>query len=76
MWITSEEQKMRRTFYELLESQNINITEEYIQSLSNNELENWYDKADDMALAVIIASVCVPVQDELAELKKNYKWKT
>lgn len=50
--------------------------QEYTQSLNDADLEKWYDKAYDMALAVIIATTCVPVQCELAELKKNFKWKT
>lgn len=50
--------------------------QEYTQSLKDDELENWYDKAYDLAIAVIIATECLPVQEELSELKKNYKWKT
>ena len=50
--------------------------QEYIKNLNDSELEAWYDKAYDLAIAVIIASECSPVQDEISELKKKYKWKT
>lgn len=49
--------------------------QEYTKTLNDAELEKWYDRAYDMAVAVIIAKECLPVQNELSELKKNYKWK-
>jgi hypothetical protein len=50
--------------------------QEYTQALSDTEVEKWYDRAYDMALAVIITTACVPVQNELTELKNTYKWKS
>ncbi len=51
-------------------------TQEYTKSLNGSELEKWYDKAYDLAIAVIIAAECSSIHDELGELKKNYTWKT
>ena len=50
--------------------------QEYTKNLSNKDLEKWYDKAYDLALAVIIAKECYSTQNELNDLKKNYVWKT
>ena len=50
--------------------------QDYTQTLKDDELEKWYDKAYDLAIAVIITAECLPVQNEIGELKKNYKWKT
>ncbi len=50
--------------------------QEYITKLNTSELEEWYDKAYEIALAVIIMNNHVKVESELTELKSNYKWKT
>ncbi len=50
--------------------------QEYTQTLNDDEMEKWYDRAYDLAIATIIAKECLAVQDELKELKNNYKWKT
>lgn len=50
--------------------------QDYTKTLDDAELEKWYDKAYDLAIAVIIATECLSTQTELAELKRNYKWKT
>lgn len=47
---------------------------EYIKIVSDDELEQWYDKAYDMAITTILLSNNISVADELAELKKKYKW--
>ena len=50
--------------------------QDYIKSLSNSELEKWYDSAYDMSLAVVITKECKTVQNEITKLKKDYKWNT
>ena len=49
--------------------------QEYIVSLSNSQLEEWYDKIYATAIIYILAQENVPVHNELDELKKKYKWK-
>ena len=51
-------------------------SQEYITKLNVSELEEWYDKAYEIALAVIIINNHLKVESKLAELKSNYKWKT
>lgn len=50
--------------------------QEYIKSLSNENLEKWYDRAYDMEIAVIINKECIPIQNEITKLKREYKWNT
>ena len=51
-------------------------SQEYIENIDDSELETWYDKAYDLALAVIITYECRKSQDQLSELKRTYHWKT
>ncbi len=50
--------------------------QDYVLTLSNEELEDWYDKAYEMAISVIIINDHLPTESKLAELKRNYHWKT
>ena len=50
--------------------------QDYIISCSDKELEGWYDKAYNMLVAVIIINEHISVQQELAEIKSKYKWKS
>lgn len=50
--------------------------QDYIINLSDNELEEWYDKAYEIALSVIIINDCLTIGAELSELKTKYTWRT
>lgn len=50
--------------------------QEYIVSLKDSELEDWYDKAYNMILAAIIVSEQIDINSELSEIKRNYRWVT
>lgn len=50
--------------------------QEYIQKINDPDLENWYDKVYNTALAVIIINEQIDIDAELAALKSTYKWKT
>lgn len=49
--------------------------QEYIKTLSDTELEKWYDRAYDMMIAVILINEHIPVQEEIKELKGKYTWR-
>lgn len=49
--------------------------QEYIQKISNTDLEEWYDKAYNTALAVIISEKQIDISTDLSTLKNTYKWK-
>lgn len=49
--------------------------QEYILSCSEEQLEAWYDRAYNMAVAVIIINEHIPVETEIANLKRDYNWK-
>lgn len=49
--------------------------QEYIVSLSDDELENWYDKVYNTLLSIIIINEQIDIDNELNYLKQNYKWK-
>ncbi len=49
--------------------------QDYIVSLSDELLEEWYDKAYNTLLSVIIASEEIDISKELNVLKKEYNWK-
>lgn len=50
--------------------------QDYIKTLSDNELEEWYDHAYELMLSVIIINDYLAVGKELADLKTKYNWKT
>lgn len=50
--------------------------QEYIQEIGDADLEAWYDKIYNTALAVIIINEQIGIDGELSELKKSYTWKT
>ncbi len=49
--------------------------QEYIQKISDEELEKWYDRAYEVALAVIVINECLTTQTDLMDLKNKYHWK-
>lgn len=49
--------------------------QEYIVSLNDNQLEEWYDKIYSTAIMYILAQENLPIHKELDELKRNYTWK-
>ena len=49
--------------------------QEYIKTLSDVELEKWYDRAYDMMIAVILINEHIPAQEEIKELKVKYTWR-
>ena len=50
--------------------------QEYILQLSNKQLEEWYDRAYQLALTVIIVNDSISTYDSIKALKSQYNWKT
>lgn len=50
--------------------------QDYIVTLSEKELEEWYDKLYNAIISVIIINDHISTQTELATLKTSYNWKT
>ena len=48
---------------------------DYIATISNNELEEWYDKAYELALSVIIINDYLSIGNDIAEIKPKYTWR-
>jgi hypothetical protein len=46
----------------------------YIAEIDNSDLEDWYDKAYNTLLMVIIANDQIEVSSKLRDLKQEYKW--
>lgn len=51
-----------------------NTAKEYITSISGNELEEWYDKAYEVALSVIIINDYLSINQEISDVKTKYSW--
>ena len=51
-----------------------NTAKAYISSISNDELEEWYDKAYEVAVSVIIINDYLSINQELSEIKTKYSW--
>lgn len=51
-----------------------NTAKEYITSISDNELEEWYDKAYEVALSVIIINDYLSINQEISDVKTKYSW--
>ena len=49
-------------------------TQEYILSLADDQLEEWYDKAYNTLLSVIICNEQISISKELKQLKQEYNW--
>ncbi len=49
--------------------------QEYIRTINEKDLEDWYDKAYNVLLSVIIINEQINISGEIRELKKNYQWK-
>ena len=50
--------------------------QDYIISLPDNDLEEWYDNAYEVALSVIIVNDYLAVNAQLSELKTKHTWRT
>ena len=48
---------------------------DYIATISNKELEEWYDKAYELALSVIIINDYLTIGQDIADIKSNHVWK-
>ncbi len=48
--------------------------QEYILSLDDNQLEEWYDKIYNTLLSLIICNEQIGISRELKQLKQDYKW--
>lgn len=48
--------------------------QEYILSLDDNQLEEWYDKIYNTLLSLIICNEQIGISKELKQLKQDYKW--
>ena len=48
---------------------------DYIATISNNELEEWYDKAYELALSVIIINDYLSIGKDIADVKPKYTWR-
>lgn len=49
--------------------------QEYIVNITDEQLENWYDKTYDMIIQVIITNENISAEKEIEQLKKDYTWK-
>ena len=50
--------------------------QDYIVSLNDTQLEEWYDKLYNAILAVIIINDHIPTQTGIESLKKTYNWRS
>ena len=50
--------------------------QDYIVSLNDTQLEEWYDKIYNAILSVIIINDHIPTQQDVTNLKKAYNWRT
>lgn len=50
--------------------------QDYIASLKDKELEEWYDNAYEIALSVIIINDYLSIGSEIADVKSKYTWRT
>lgn len=50
--------------------------QDYIVSLNNKQLEEWYDKIYNAILSIIIINEHIPTQDNIVDLKSKYNWRT
>ena len=50
--------------------------QEYICTLTDSQIEVWYDRIYNSSLAGLIMNEHISVQSELEELKQKYTWKT
>jgi len=49
--------------------------QDYIAAVKNSELEEWYDKAYEVALSVIIINDYLTIGQDIADIKTRYTWK-
>ena len=49
---------------------------DYIATISNKDLEEWYDKAYELAVSVIIINDYLSIGNDIAEIKPKYTWRT
>lgn len=50
--------------------------QDYIVSIHDADLEEWYDKAYEVALSVIIINDYLSIGKDIADIKSKYTWKT
>ena len=50
--------------------------QEYITTVTDTELEEWYDKTYEVALSVIIINDYLSIGKDIADIKSKYTWKT
>lgn len=50
--------------------------QDYIIGLNDKQLEGWYDKIYNAILSVIIINEHIPTQNNIADLKDKYVWRT
>lgn len=50
--------------------------QDYIASINDADLEEWYDKAYEVALSVIIMNDYLSVGKEIADIKTRYTWRS
>ena len=48
---------------------------DYIATISNKDLEEWYDKAYELALSVIIINDYLSLETDIKNIKPQYTWK-
>ncbi|MBQ7976636.1 MAG: hypothetical protein IJ300_13210 [Clostridia bacterium] len=49
--------------------------QDYIVSLDDSKLEEWYDNTYDVLLQAIITNENIRVEQEIDNLKQTYPWK-
>ena len=51
-------------------------SQDYIIAVSDTDLEDWYDKAYEVSLSVIIVNDYISIGKDIADIKTKYTWKT
>ncbi|MBP3313470.1 MAG: hypothetical protein J6K84_02295 [Oscillospiraceae bacterium] len=50
--------------------------QDYIVALDSKELEEWYDKAYELAISVIIVNDYLSIGKDIKDVKEKYTWRT
>lgn len=50
--------------------------QDYITTIKDSDLEEWYDKAYEVALSVIIINDYLTIKQDIADIKTKYTWRS
>ena len=49
--------------------------QDYISTVKDSDLEEWYDKAYEVALSVIIINDYLTIKQDIVDIKSKYTWR-